>query len=78
LFAFLRLPTALPLLADNVPAALRSWGGNCTPFGLSPTVNRNTAAWVITSTPNFAKPLVSGWLFLRSFVSFLFTLLARF
>ena len=52
IFLFLlRLPTALPPLADNVPAAWRSWGFNPTPFGLSLTENRYTEVRTITSAP---------------------------
>jgi len=39
-------------------AALRSWGFNCTPFGLSPAVFVPAAVRVVTSPPNFAKPRV--------------------
>ena len=42
----------LPL--TNVPAALRSWGFNRTPFGLPPTVKGCTKVRVITLPPNFA------------------------
>ena len=48
-------------LSHNVPAALRSWGGNRTQFGLSLTVIGHTNVRVITLPPNFAKPLVARW-----------------
>jgi len=48
-------------IADNVPAAWRSWGGNCTQFGLSPAVKGHNEIRIITSAPNFAKPLVVRW-----------------
>ena len=50
-------------IAHNVPAAWRSWGGNCTQFGLSPAVNEHKKIRTITSPPNFAKPLVICWHF---------------
>ena len=56
----LSLPTALPPLADNVPAAWRSWGVNCTQFGLSPPVKGHNRNSDYHFTPNFAKPLVRG------------------
>ena len=52
------LHCAVLTLADNVEAALRSWGCNRTPFGLQLTVKGRTKVWVITPPPNFAKPLV--------------------
>jgi len=65
---FLSLSSVSSPLAHNVPAAWRSWGINCTQFGLSPPVkghNRNTDYHF---TPNFAKPLVRSWLFLIAMV----------
>ena len=50
-------------IAYNVPAALRSWGVNCTQFGLSLTVLVPAAVWVVTPPPNFVKPLVKRWHF---------------
>jgi hypothetical protein len=50
-------------IAANVPAALRSWGFNCTPSGLSPAVFVPAKVWVVTPPPNFAKSLVRCWHF---------------
>jgi len=44
-------PTSLPQISDNVPAAWRSWGVNCTQFELTPTVKGRTEIRTVTSPP---------------------------
>ena len=50
-------------LTGNVPAAWRSWGGNCTQFGLTPTVKGRTEIRTITSPPISPNRLLHAGLF---------------
>ena len=50
-------------LADNEAAAWRSWGGNCTQFGLTPTVKGLTEIRTVTSPPISPNRLLSAGIF---------------
>ena len=53
-------PPSCPPLAPNVPAAWRSWGGNCTQFGQSLQVKGNTEIRTVTSPPISPNRLLGG------------------